>query len=252
LAPKAFLELIENFLDGPGNIKNNRESNLGRLTEINHKNIIAIVLFISIILSLLFYIFPQIDIEFSKLFLVSKQTFIMTHSFMGYFYHKIIIKILQYICILIPILYILGEIIKRPILTLTRRRFLFILLSIAITAGLMTNFLLKDNFGRARPRDVIQFGGTKIFTPALVVSNQCRNNCSFVSGEASFAFSFICLALIARRRRKLWICGTLIFAGSVALMRIAMGAHFLSDSVLAGIYTILVILFLERLLLVNK
>lgn len=250
ILPNNIRDNLENFLDGPGNIDDNRRKNLGRLAKTNHNHIIIIILFIAIALSLLFYALPFIDIEFSRLFVMHNQKFTLL-SFIGNFYHGPLIKLMQYICVLVAVFYLVGEILKKPILTLTRRRFLFILISIAITAGLMTNFVLKEHWGRARPRDVIEFGGSKLFTPACVISNQCKNNCSFVSGEASFAFSFICFALLARRYRKLWIYGILIFASSIALMRVAIAAHFLSDTVLAGIYTILVILLIQRLLLVT-
>lgn len=246
-----FGDKVETFLDGPGDVEQNREKNLGRNDFLDTKPLI-ITFILSVLLSLFFYGFPQIDLEFSRLFFDPEVGFPMVGSELGHFFHVILVRAMIYFLIGLGVLYIIGEFIRRPILTLNRRRVIFITLSIAISAGLITNALFKNNWGRARPRDVIEFNGSKQFTPACVISDQCERNCSFVSGEASFGFSFLCLALLARRHRKLWFSGLFIYATSVALMRVTMGAHFLSDSLLAGVYTLLVIFALERILLAKN
>lgn len=239
---------IEIFLDGPGDVQHNRKEKFGRNDFLDKKPVL-ITFILAVLLSLFFYLFPQTDIDFTRLFFVNGVGFPMVNSCIGHFFHVTLVRIMIFFLIGLAVIYIIGEIRRKPLLTLNRRRVLFIILSISISAGLVTNVLFKNNWHRARPRDVTEFGGAKQFTPACVISDQCRRNCSFVSGEASFAFSFVCLALLARRRRKRWMCTAIIFACAVSFMRVMMGAHFLSDSVLAGIYTILVILTVERLLL---
>jgi membrane-associated phospholipid phosphatase len=127
---------------------------------------------------------------------------------------------------------------------------LFVALTIAIGPGLVANVVLKDNWGRARPNQIVEFGGTKRFSPAWAVSDQCPKNCSFVSGDASFAVSLIALAWAwpvgLQRRRWIWRIGG--FAAIVALMRMARGAHFLSDTVIGILLTLLIMLMLERLI----
>ena len=109
---------------------------------------------------------------------------------------------------------------------------------------LLVGEVLKDHVGRARPSDVQQFGGSLIFTPAFVVSDQCDKNCSFVSAHvasAAFVMAFGWLSAPAVRRRWLW--AGVGFAAVLGLARMAQGGHFLSDvifpvfAVYAGLWT---------------
>lgn len=113
----------------------------------------------------------------------------------------------------------------------------FLVAAIVAGPGLVANLVLKDNMGRARPRDVVEFGGTKAFTPPLVVSRECARNCSFVSGEASsmFVVFFALTLLFPLHRRVLLASGIAIglFAGAVRIMQ---GAHFFSDVLFAGVF----------------
>lgn len=115
------------------------------------------------------------------------------------------------------------------------RRWLFLLLTLIVGPGLLTNTLFKDNWGRARPLQVEQFGGAAQFTPPFVMADQCDKNCSFVSGDAAFGFWFHSFAYIAPRRRKALFYGGLGVGAGYGLIRIGMGAHFLSDVVAAGL-----------------
>lgn len=94
--------------------------------------------------------------------------------------------------------------------------------------------LLKDQSGRARPTNIVEFGGSKTFTPAFVFTDQCRQNCAFVSGHvasAAFTLAFGWLAAPAVRRR--WLVAGTAFAAVMGLARMAQGGHFLSDVVFA-------------------
>jgi len=130
------------------------------------------------------------------------------------------------------------------------REMVYVLAVLAIGPGLIANALLKDNWGRARPREVIEFGGDKHFTPAWVISDQCAGNCSFVSGEGAFAFTIIALAMLApagyRRRRSM--IAALAFGSAVSLVRMAQGAHFLSDSVIGALLVALTAALLHCLI----
>ncbi|MEJ0087279.1 MAG: phosphatase PAP2 family protein [Pseudomonadota bacterium] len=112
------------------------------------------------------------------------------------------------------------------------RRVLYLLLVLGIGPGLIVNTTLKDNFGRARPRNVTEFGGTKEFTAPFVVSRECNTNCSFSSGDAAGGFFALALALALSRRRSVFVAG-LAFGTLISLSRIASGAHFFSDTVVS-------------------
>lgn len=126
---------------------------------------------------------------------------------------------------------------ERPIGRFDRRHILFLLLSFAIGPGLLTNTVLKDHWGRPRPNQVTEFGGTMEFRPALLPGGQCDHNCSFVSGHGAMGFALIGFAFLPatlRRRRQIAIA-SIAFGSFVGLARIAQGGHFLSDTVFAGL-----------------
>lgn len=125
---------------------------------------------------------------------------------------------------------------ERRLFGLPQARCLFVIATLIVGPGVVANLALKDNLGRARPRDVIEFGGAKAFTPPLVPSGECTRNCSFVSGEASSLYAaFFALAFVLPRfRLALLVSG--IAAGTLAGgVRIIQGAHFVSDVVFAGL-----------------
>ena len=128
------------------------------------------------------------------------------------------------------------------------RAYALVILSVGLAAGLITNFVLKDHWGRARPVQILQFGGTAKFTPAWMISDQCRTNCAFVGGDVSFAFCALAAALTATRSRTLWIVVSIAAGTVVAFGRIAAGAHFLSDCVFAALLTSLTVLILYRII----
>ena len=99
-------------------------------------------------------------------------------------------------------------------------------------AGLTVNVALKDSFGRARPRNVEQFGGLQQFTPAFAIGDECATNGSFSSGDAAGAGFALALALALSRRRAMLVAAA-AFAVVVSFSRVASGAHFLSDTVVS-------------------
>lgn len=123
-------------------------------------------------------------------------------------------------------------------------RLLFVLLTFGLGAGLLADAVLKQNWNRARPKDLIEFGGTATYTPAAVIADQCDGNCAFVSGDAAFAFSLGAFGLVALRRRALWIGASLALGALVSLQRVLQGAHFVSDTLFAGLAVWLVMLAL--------
>lgn len=108
---------------------------------------------------------------------------------------------------------------------------IYLLITLAIGPALLVNGVLKSHSGRARPADVAQFGGDKLFSPPLLVGDQCRHNCSFVSGHAAFGFAICALGFLTGRRH--WFGVAVAVGGFWGLARMAQGKHFLSDVVFA-------------------
>ncbi|MES2878309.1 MAG: phosphatase PAP2 family protein [Pseudomonadota bacterium] len=114
----------------------------------------------------------------------------------------------------------------------------FVGLTLTLGPGLMTT-ALKENGLRARPFHVTEFGGERKFTSALVKTNQCEDNCSFVSGHVACGFFFATLMLLDRRRRWGWVATGVIAGGLIGFARISVGAHWLSDVLWAFPVTLL-------------
>lgn len=137
---------------------------------------------------------------------------------------------------------------RRPLGPLTARASVYFLCVLAVGPGLVINGILKRFYGRARPRDVVEFGGGSRFTPAFVVSDQCDRNCSFAAGHPSPLFCLFGAGLMASRRRwrLLWHTAAVLLGGIVGLARIVEGAHFLSDVVFSGVFVFLTAWLLHR------
>jgi lipid A 4'-phosphatase len=120
------------------------------------------------------------------------------------------------------------------------RSVIYLLLALALGPGLVINGIFKQAWGRARPRDVVEFGEKRHFSGAFVLSDQCTANCSFVSGESSLGFYGLTFMFVARRRRKTILAASLLGGSSIGLVRMSVGAHFLSDILFSGVFTFVV------------
>ncbi|WP_161629923.1 phosphatase PAP2 family protein [Desulfogranum mediterraneum] len=118
-----------------------------------------------------------------------------------------------------------------------RRQGLFLLLLLVIGPGLVTNVLLKDNLGRPRPREVVEFGGEHRFHQFWQPGDAGANS-SFPSGHASIAFAMIGPWFLVRGRNRIpadrFLVVGLGWGVLVGAARILQGGHFLSDTLWAG------------------
>lgn len=114
----------------------------------------------------------------------------------------------------------------------------FVGVSLLLGPGFAT-WAVKEHQLRARPFDVVEFGGQRQFTPALQQANQCSNNCAFVSGHVACGFFFASLMLLDPRRRWWWIAIGVVAGGVIGVARMSVGAHWLSDALWAFPITLL-------------
>jgi lipid A 4'-phosphatase len=115
------------------------------------------------------------------------------------------------------------------------------LISLGISTGLITNLILKAHSGRPRPFNSDLFGGPLHFMPAGSFHGACTSNCSFISGEASGAGWMFCLMFLLPPRLRDWAGGPLAIASLLTVfLRVAVGAHFLSDVLLGWLLSVLV------------
>lgn len=140
---------------------------------------------------------------------------------------------------------------RRDALGIPMRALVFLAAVQIAGPAVLVNAVLKEHWGRARPVQITEFGGTKHYTPPLIPADQCAHNCSFVSGEASFGFSFLAFGFLPRTRRwrQAGFAFGAAFGSALGVMRIAQGGHFMSDIVFSAALMLLVAWVLERLIL---
>jgi len=220
------------------------------LTREAQRRPLVLVLVLLALVSLGFVLFPKLDLAFSGLFYESATGFFQRHAEavetvrsagrIATWVFVIAVASLLPIKVLFP----------RSRLLMAPRKILFVLIAFALGPGLIVNLILKDFWGRARPREILEFGGEATFSPAWWISSECHLNCSFVSGEAASAFCLVALAFVVSEKwRSVTAIATIAFAAAVSFARIAAGAHFLSDVLIAWLVVLLVLIALQRIIL---
>jgi lipid A 4'-phosphatase len=146
---------------------------------------------------------------------------------------------------------------RAPVLAVRRRVWAYIVLLYLLGPGLLADAILKPLWGRARPADVVEFGGTLRFTPPHVIAGECSRNCSFVAGEVAgvMALAVSILLILAQFRplsgttaRRIGLGTCVVLWLFIVFQRIAGGRHFLSDSIFATIAVLIVALLLSAVL----
>src|SRR4029077_15573553 len=129
----------------------------------------------------------------------------------------------------------------RPLL-MSGRAIVFLLLTLILSAGVLTNLTFKSYWGRPRPVVVTQFNGDQTFVPWWDPRGSCARNCSFFSGEGATAFwTYAPAALTPPAWRPLAYAAATLFGVVTSSLRMAFGGHFFTDVAIAGLVTFLVI-----------
>lgn len=208
----------------------------------------AILALVWLALCVAFYWAPQIDIAFSEMFFRARACLTGEAAPCGTFpaasdavlagvrsiFHGLPAIAIGVVALHMAILAVAG----RRFGDTTQRLRLALVATFALGPGLVVNVLLKNHWGRPRPVATDLFGGVSPFVPAGEISHYCASNCSFVSGEVAGVFMLPLLALLAppSSRKPLFLL-LAAMASLAALLRVAFGAHWLSDAVLGGLST---------------
>lgn len=119
---------------------------------------------------------------------------------------------------------------------------LVIILTLAFGAGFLTHTLFKENWGRPRPKQVIEFGGIQNFRPFWEPNlfHQPEPSKSFPCGHCSMGFFFFSVALVGLRidnKAIFWLGLVLaiVLGVSLSILRMAQGGHFLSDTLMSAL-----------------
>ena len=159
--------------------------------------------------------------------------------------------------ILSTIFLCLSYIMKR--FTSWRAPCLVLVLTFIMGAGFFTHLLLKDHWGRPRPRQVTEFGGTQNFRPFYSPNffDQPEPSKSFPCGHCSMGFYFFALALVGYRLNKKWLMylglwTALALGILLGVFRIMQGGHFFSDVVFSALLMWLTALSMDFLIYPNE
>jgi lipid A 4'-phosphatase len=128
---------------------------------------------------------------------------------------------------------------------------LVLVLTYAIGAGLIINGGLKEYWGRPRPKQIEEFGGTQAFRAYYEPNffHQPQPSKSFTCGHCAMGFYFFALALVGRRLKnsKLETAGFILafaLGAILSLSRMMQGGHFFTDTLFSALvmwYTALAI-----------
>jgi lipid A 4'-phosphatase len=211
---------------------------------------LAIALAVAVAVGLLFGLYPGLDLRIAALFYHPRGPGTWNDS-------AEILKVLRDIArwtvalVAAPAFIALAVKLVRPRrpMLIPGRAAVLMIATLALAPGLLTNILLKDQWGRPRPIDVTEFDGTDRFVPWWDPRGGCPKNCSFVAGEPSGAFWTLAPALLTPPHWRALATGVaLAFGSGVGLLRMWGGGHFFSDVVFAGVFTFLVIWLVHGLL----
>ena len=186
-----------------------------------------------ILISALLIIFSNIDITVSRFYFSEESDeFYLKHTWWVKLLYKSCAPVILFSLLSLLILWQINKCKGTNYLSIDGKKVMFVFVVLVLGAGIIVNALFKDQFGRARPRDVIEFNGSKQFTPAFMVTDQCDRNCSFSSGHGAGAYFTLALAMLFRNKKRA-LALAFTFGTSVSLARIVAGGHFFSDNVVS-------------------
>ena len=203
---------------------------------------LLIVLAVGIVTGLLSALFPELDIAVARLFYRADAGFALNaHGFLNVVRDGAMVIIA--VIVGVPVGALVAKLVRpRVPLAVPGRAVVFLLSTIVLAPLLTANVLLKDNWARPRPRDIAAFGGSQQFVPWWDPRGTCKENCSFIAGEAAGAFWTLAPASLAPPQwRPLAYAAAVAFGAAIGTLRMAFGGHFFSDVVFAGVFTFLII-----------
>jgi lipid A 4'-phosphatase len=210
--------------------------------------VIALALFAMV--GVVFGLYPELDVRLAALFYdPATKRFPMSSVSVASFARDAAMWIAWGIAA--PAIVALVVKIARPDkpLLVKGRTVAFLLISIAMAAGVLTNFTFKTHWGRPRPVAVAEFNGPWQFRAWWDPRGECPKNCSFFSGEGATAYwTFAPAALTPPPVRPFAYAAAFTFGTVTSGLRMAFGGHFFTDVAIAGLVTFLVIWLLYALI----
>ena len=118
-----------------------------------------------------------------------------------------------------------------------RKPAFLMIFTVLIGPGILVNVVLKDHWGRARPRDIEAFGGKESYISPWMIG-KAQDGKSFPCGHCSMGFYMAVPFLFFRQKRKAlaYTCLSfgIFFGFLLGTARMMAGGHFLSDVLWSG------------------
>jgi lipid A 4'-phosphatase len=204
---------------------------------------LLIALGLALVIGLLFGIFPELDLKLAALFYdPATKSFPLKADAVAAFARDGAMWV-AWALALPALVAIVVKLLRpdRPML-IPGRAAVFLLLTMLLSALVLTNLTFKSHWGRPRPMMVTQFNGPWQFVPYWDPRGECGRNCSFFSGEGATAFwTFAPAVLTPPAWRPLAYAAATLFGIATSMLRMAFGGHFFTDVAAAGLVSFLVI-----------
>jgi lipid A 4'-phosphatase len=202
-----------------------------------------IALAITIVIALLFGIYPELDLKFAALFYDPvTQSFPLKRDEAAAFARDAAMWIAWGLALPAIVAFVIKLMRPDRPLLMSGRAVVFLLVTLILAAGVLTNLGFKSHWGRPRPVVVTQFSGPQEFVPWWDPRGSCTRNCSFFSGEGATAFwTYAPAALTPPAWRPLAYVAATLFGVTTSVLRMAFGGHFFTDVATAALVTFLLI-----------
>jgi len=132
---------------------------------------------------------------------------------------------------------------------------LFVVVLLALGPGLIVNTVFKDHWGRPRPADIVQFGGTETYRSFWHFGSPDQGR-SFPSGHAAVGFFLMAPFFVLRRRAPGWarraMAAGILYGSLMGLGRMIQGGHFMTDVIWSGCMVYFTGLFLYYLFRLDR
>lgn len=210
---------------------------------------LLIALGIAAATGLAFGLYPELDVTISRWFFAPGEGFVWSRSAGLDVLREVGTAIIALLVVPAVVALFVKLIRPRSRMFMPGRAAVLMVSTLILGPLLVTNILLKEHWGRPRPRDIVQFGGSERFVPWWDPRGTCTENCSFVAGEpAGAAWTLAPAALVPPQWRAIAYTGALAFTGAIGFLRVGFGGHFFSDVVFAGVLTFVIIWLAHGLL----
>lgn len=202
-----------------------------------------IALTLSVVFGLLFGLYPELDLKIAALFYdATAKAFPLKTVTWAMIARDGAMWIAW--ALVMPALVALVVKLVRPVkpLMISGRAMVFLIVTMLLSAIIISNVIFKGYWGRPRPVVVTEFNGKLDFMPWWDPRGACPKNCSFFSGEGATAFwTYAPAALTPPAWRPAAYVAATAFGLVTGGLRMAFGGHFFTDVLFSGIASFLVI-----------